>query len=147
MARVAIEGAGLPTVVELSRQECLELVERCAFGRVVLSEACIPVAYPVNLTVVDGAVIFCTAAGPMLDAATRGDVVTIQADEIDRVYHTGWSVLITGVAQVIPASTELHRSLTPTWVPGHTQYLVRVPATSVSGRRLAWSSSRGGSSA
>jgi nitroimidazol reductase NimA-like FMN-containing flavoprotein (pyridoxamine 5'-phosphate oxidase superfamily) len=130
-----------PVLEELGRAECLDLLRRAAFGRLVMSERCIPVAFPVNVSVVDGDVIFTTDDGPKLDAARRGDVLTIEADEIDRTYHTGWSVLVTGVAQVVTETAAVVRArqeLTPTWVPGHSAHVVRIPATHVTGRRLNW---------
>lgn len=129
------------SAVELDRQQCLELLESAAFGRVVLSVDCIPVALPVNLAVLDGDVVFSTDAGSKLDAAVHGQVVSVEADSIDRVYRTGWSVLVTGVAHLLADGTELDRAsrlLLGAWAPGPHPFLIRVPSTLVSGRRLLW---------
>ena len=147
MDRITTAGAGhVPqeaalTLVELGRDECLELLERVGVGRVVFSSECLPVAIPVNIIVVDGSVIFTTGFGGKLEAATRGEVLTIQADEIDRMYHTGWSVLVTGVAEVLADPSGLGWAeplLTQSWLRPRGARLVRVPATVVSGRRLQW---------
>jgi uncharacterized protein len=130
-----------PHLKELPRDECLALIEHAAVGRVVMSEKCIPVAYPVNVSMVDDTVVFATDAGSKLDAARRGDVVTIQVDQLDPTYHTGWSVLVTGVAAEITDDIGLARArqaLNATWRPGQAVYLVRVPTSWVSGRRLGW---------
>ena len=125
---------------ELDRDECLELLRHAGVGRVVLSADCLPVAYPVNVSVLDGDVVFSTGMGTKLDAALRGEVISIETDHFDTLYHTGWSVLVTGVAQVITDLDSIEgadRLLTQPWAQGAARSLVRVPATRISGRRLA----------
>ena len=126
---------------ELGRQECLDRLGTAGIAHVIMSVDCIPVAFPVNVSVVDGDVVFATGPGAKLDAARRGDVVTVEADDVDRIYHTGWSVLVTGVAEVISDLSAVRgapRLLTQAWMPVRQPQLVRVPSTLVSGRRLAW---------
>jgi nitroimidazol reductase NimA-like FMN-containing flavoprotein (pyridoxamine 5'-phosphate oxidase superfamily) len=135
-------GAGSEfTTIELERRQCLELLAQTRIGRVVLSVDCIPVALPVNVAVLDGDVVFATGAGSKFDAAIRGQVVSVEADHIDPLYHTGWSVLVTGVAQVLTDDADLARAAElplQAWAPGSHPFLVRVPTTLVSGRRLDW---------
>ena len=128
------------SMVDLGRAECLELLGRATIGRVVLSVDCIPVAIPVNLALVDGAAVFATDVGSKLDAAIRGQVVSVEADDVDGLYHTGWSVLLTGVAQVITDAETIKPTMCSlqAWAPGPHRFLVRVPSTLLSGRRLTW---------
>jgi nitroimidazol reductase NimA-like FMN-containing flavoprotein (pyridoxamine 5'-phosphate oxidase superfamily) len=131
------------SLVELDRRECLDLFGRAGIGRVVLSVEAIPVALPVNTAVLDGDVVFATDEGSKLDAALRGNVVSIEADGVDRLYHTGWSVIVTGVAELLtdPGDIERARRLSlHAWAPGPHRFLVRIPSTVVSGRRIAWGS-------
>ncbi len=127
------------SLVEMDRAECLTLLDRAGIGRVVHSEKGIPVALPVNLCVYDGDVVFATDEGSKLDAAVHGTVVSVEVDDIDRIYHTGWSVLVTGIAELIAEPHDLewvgHLPLQP-WAPGPHRFLVRVPSTVVSGRRI-----------
>src|SRR5215472_3634777 len=88
-------------ISELDREVCLQLLDEARFGRVVLSVDCLPVALPVNFAMMGSDVVFATGPGAMFDAASRGDVLSVQADGIEPIYHTGWSVLVTGQAQVI----------------------------------------------
>jgi nitroimidazol reductase NimA-like FMN-containing flavoprotein (pyridoxamine 5'-phosphate oxidase superfamily) len=135
--------AAVCSLVELDRQECLELFGRASIGRVVLSVDAIPVALPVNVAVLHGDVVFATDEGSKLDAALRGNVVSIEADGVDPLYHTGWSVIVTGVAEVLtdPGDVEeASRLPLHAWAPGPHRFLVRIPATVVSGRRIAWGS-------
>ena len=129
------------SLVELDRDECLELLGHAGIGRVILSVRCIPVALPVNVSVLDGDVVFATGRGSKLDAAIQGTVVSVEVDDTDRLYHTGWSVLLTGVAELLtdPDDIELVRRLPlQPWAPGSHPFWVRVPSTVVSGRRIAW---------
>jgi len=129
------------TLVELERDECMRLLAGAGVGRVVFSSDCLPVAVPVNVAVVGDAVVFSTGFGGKLEAASRGEVLAIEADEIDRMYHTGWSVLVTGVAEVVPdpgAVGWAQPLLSQSWLGHPDARLVRVPATLVSGRRLEW---------
>lgn len=125
----------------LDREECLHFMQGCAIGRVVLSVECIPVALPVNMALFEGDVVFATNEGAKLDAALHGNVVSVEVDDFDRMYHTGWSVLVTGVAELItdPRDIErIHRLPLQPWAPGSDLYFVRVPSTMVTGRRIAW---------
>jgi nitroimidazol reductase NimA-like FMN-containing flavoprotein (pyridoxamine 5'-phosphate oxidase superfamily) len=126
--------------VELDRSECLTLLRRSRIGRVVLSVNCIPVALPVNVSVLDDDVVFFTAAGSKLDAAIQGQVVSVEVDDIDSTYDTGWSVLVSGIARLVtdPGDLERARPRLRAWAPGPHPFMVRVPSTLISGRRLTW---------
>jgi len=86
-------------------------------------------------------VVFATDTGSKLDAAVEGRMVSVEVDDIDRIYHTGWSVLVTGLAELLTDPRDIERAhhlpLGP-WAPGPHRFFVRVPSTVVSGRRIAW---------
>ncbi|HVC69178.1 MAG TPA: pyridoxamine 5'-phosphate oxidase family protein [Acidimicrobiales bacterium] len=128
------------SAVELGRAQCLELLRGVQVGRVVLSLDCLPVALPVNISVLDEDVVFRTDRGSKLDAAMEGQVVSIEADEVDALYRTGWSVLVTGVAELVtdPRQVESANSHLLPWAPGPHEFVVRVPSTRTSGRELVW---------
>jgi predicted transcriptional regulator len=69
-----------------------------------------------------------------------GQVVSVEADDIDLTYGTGWSVLVTGMAQVVSDPAEIDRAgaRLQQWAPGPHPFLVKVPSTLISGRRLMW---------
>ena len=134
------DGQAALRTVDLHRYECLELLQHVSMGRVVLSVDCIPVALPVNLCLLGEDIMFLTDAGSKLDAAVRASVVTVEVDDIDPVYRTGWSVLVTGRAEIVgdavaQAAADTH--LMP-WAPGPHPYLIRVPSTLISGRQIMW---------
>ena len=131
--------------VELSRVQCLELLGSARIARVVLSIKCLPVALPVNVSLLDEDVIFCTESGSKLTAAVEGQIVSVEADDIDLIYRTGWSVLVTGKARLVTAPTEIEwaSSRLQAWAPGPHPFLVRVPSTLITGRRLTWDAPQG----
>jgi nitroimidazol reductase NimA-like FMN-containing flavoprotein (pyridoxamine 5'-phosphate oxidase superfamily) len=141
MERMPRDDDATLSLVELDRQECLELLGRAAVVRVVLSVDGVPVALPVNVSVLDGDIVFVTDKGSKFDAAVRGQVVSVEADDVDPIYHTGWSVLVTGVAQLVTEPPDIERAAPlalGAWAPGPHPFLVRVPSTVVSGRRISW---------
>lgn len=133
--------------IELDRNQCLDLLRTARIARVVLSIECLPVALPVNMSVLGEDVMFCTDIGSKLTAGLERQVVSIEADDIDLTYRTGWSVLVTGRAQMVveSATTEWARSHLQAWAPGPHPFLVKVPSTSISGRRLVWAACQIGS--
>src|SRR5262249_45496641 len=63
---------------------------------------------PVNFTFDGNAVVLRTDEGTKLRGA-RGQSVAYECDDIDRIYHTGWSVLFTGQAEEVRDPTEIER--------------------------------------
>jgi nitroimidazol reductase NimA-like FMN-containing flavoprotein (pyridoxamine 5'-phosphate oxidase superfamily) len=123
----------------LSRQQCLELLDRSVVGRVVFTEKALPAALPVNFALLDGDIVFRTGTGGKLAAALAKAVVAFQVDEIDPAFETGWSVLVQGWASNLTRPDDLARAhslpLHP-WVPGERWHFVRIHAEVVAGRRL-----------
>jgi nitroimidazol reductase NimA-like FMN-containing flavoprotein (pyridoxamine 5'-phosphate oxidase superfamily) len=123
---------------KLSRSECMRLLESASIGRVGVSIGALPVILPVNFAVVDGDIIIRTGAGTKLDAAAINLVVAFEVDGFDPVWHSGWSVLVQGLAKVVADPGELQRlrrlRLAPwTGIDGH---FVRIATQFLSGRRL-----------
>jgi uncharacterized protein len=133
-------GRALFSSVDLDRAECLTLLRQAQIGRVVLSLKCLPVALPVNICVIDDNVVFATDNGSKLDAAVTGQVVSVEVDEIDTCYRTGWSVILTGIADLVTDREQFEEARThlQPWAPGPHPFLVKVPSTIISGRRLMW---------
>jgi nitroimidazol reductase NimA-like FMN-containing flavoprotein (pyridoxamine 5'-phosphate oxidase superfamily) len=117
----------------IDEDECLRLLAHAAVGRVAVVRGGLPQVVPVNVCVAEGAVWFRVGTGTLLDAALAGDVLAVETDEIDRLAHTGWSVIVTGKAEVAADRDDL--PVVP-WRGGDAHHLVRVPASLVTGRRL-----------
>ena len=92
----------------LDREECLRLLAGATIGRIGFSSRSLPIILPVNFVLDDDAIIIRTGVGTKL-AAIRDAVVAFEVDAIDPVYHTGWSVLVTGVASEVTDPLTLAR--------------------------------------
>lgn len=99
---------GPPTrvLVELEAEEALALLTAAPFGRVVFTLRALPAIRPVNHIVDEGLIIIRTRLVTRLAAAVTDQlpypmVVAYQADELDPVARTGWSVVATGVARPV----------------------------------------------
>jgi uncharacterized protein len=123
----------------LERDECLRLLAGATIGRVGLSSQALPVVLPVNFVLDGTGIVIRTAGGSKLDAAIRNAVVAFEVDAIEPFTHTGWSVLVTGVAVEVTDPDQLariRRLPLAHWAPGPAEHFVRISTNLVSGRRL-----------
>lgn len=123
----------------LGREECLRLLATATLGRVGLSSGALPYVLPVNFRLVGDDVVFRTAPGTKLEAATRNAVVAFEVDHVDVMCHEGWSVMVTGVARAVEDPDELAAlgaDRIPRWAPGPDGRVVAISTDLVSGRRL-----------
>jgi hypothetical protein len=78
-----------------------------------------------------------TARGSQLDAALKDAVVAFEADDLDPMDYSGWSVAVTGVASELDprALDGAHRDAVSMWPPiGHDAVLA-ISIDLISGRR------------
>jgi nitroimidazol reductase NimA-like FMN-containing flavoprotein (pyridoxamine 5'-phosphate oxidase superfamily) len=129
-------------MVELSRDECLDLLAVHHFGRlaVVMSNGS-PVIRPVNYVFdrSSQSVAFRTARGSKFHALVRGSRAAFEIDGLDEATRTGWSVIIEGLTAEVTRPADLARLNQlglQTWAPGSKPYWVRIRAWTVSGRRI-----------
>jgi len=122
----------------LGRDDCLQLLARTPLGRLGVVVGGRPLVFPVNFTLDGGAVILRTDEGTKLHAARNGPVA-FECDGIDRLYHTGWSVLVLGDAEEARHPSEVARlerlPLGP-WCPGPKPTWLRIRAKTITGRRI-----------
>jgi len=123
---------------ELDRDECLRLLAHAPLGRLAVVVAGQPLVFPVNFTLDGAAVVLRTDRGTKVHGARNGPVA-FECDGIDRDYHTGWSVLVQGQAQVVEHPSEIARleqlPLGP-WSPGSKPVWLCIRAHSIAGRRI-----------
>jgi nitroimidazol reductase NimA-like FMN-containing flavoprotein (pyridoxamine 5'-phosphate oxidase superfamily) len=126
-------------MVVLSERECLARLGRNGVGRVAVSVGALPAVLPVNYARRGRDVYFRTAAGTKLAAAAQNAVVAFEVDHVDRIDHTGWSVLIVGRAAAVVDTEELERLRDlplSRWLDRGADTLVRIDAELVSGRAI-----------
>jgi uncharacterized protein len=119
--------------------ECLRRMASVPVGRVGFFSDGDMIVLPVN-HVVDGQdLVFRTARGSKLSAAEGQDLVTFEADEYCEPTRSGWSVLVTGRAEVVYDEDEVERlsqlGVHPWATAVERPFWIRIRATSVSGRQ------------
>lgn len=123
----------------LDEAECWWLLEATAVGRLAVSIAGHPDIFPVNHVVDGRTIVFRTAEGTKLAAATLGIGVAFEIDGYNPEGGDAWSVVVHGVAHEIEAVEELLRAenlpLFP-WNASPKHRWVRVTVDEVQGRRF-----------
>ena len=123
----------------LSDDDCWRLLATRQVGRLAVSIANQPDIFPVNYRVEDETLVVRTAPGLKLAGATLGAGVAFEVDGLDEMRHTGWSVVVHGLAEEIEALEEwmaADRLLIEPWAEGERDRLVRITPSKVSGRRI-----------
>jgi nitroimidazol reductase NimA-like FMN-containing flavoprotein (pyridoxamine 5'-phosphate oxidase superfamily) len=100
-----------------------------------------PVIRPVNYAfdASSQSIVFRSARGSKLTALTVSAQASFEIDDFDPAGRSGWSVIVTGVAEEVIAPTEVDRleqlGLSSV-APGPDPHWIRIHATVVSGRRI-----------
>ncbi|MFI2368042.1 pyridoxamine 5'-phosphate oxidase family protein [Streptomyces sp. NPDC018833] len=125
---------------ELTRFEALSLLKSVPMGRVVFTHDALPAIRPVNHLLIDDRIVIQTHTGAaLLGPAQDGAVVAYEADALDPVTRTGWSVVVTGVARLVqdPAQQEGYATALVPWVAGPKDQMVSISIDMVTGYRIA----------
>jgi len=125
-------------VEDLPAHECWMLLRGAPVGRLAVVRAGEPEVFPVNHLVDHGTLVFRTAPGTKLDAAT-GQRVAYEADGLDLPSGKAWSVVCKGRAHPVVAFREVVDSgAVPVhaWQAGPKPVFVRIVVDSISGRRF-----------
>lgn len=118
----------------LSRIQCLRLLNTAAVGRVIVYHHSFPVVRPVPFRLFGDHILMPVRPGGRIATAAQSHaVLALQADRLDSAGIAGWSVVVTGIADVINsdlAGAHGHGS----WVPRGRSTLLRLPVEDVIGR-------------
>ena len=87
--------------LELTIDECLELLNSGLVGRVALSTPVGPRIVPVNYAMYGDAIVFRTAPYSELGTYGWNADVAFEIDNIDYEKHQGWSVVAIGRAELV----------------------------------------------
>jgi nitroimidazol reductase NimA-like FMN-containing flavoprotein (pyridoxamine 5'-phosphate oxidase superfamily) len=130
--------AAQPDLVELSPYECWQLVEEpIPIARVVWTDGRTAAIVPVNYAVADGALWFQSTPGSRLGRECNGRQVLVEIDSVDEGTRSGWSVIVTGVAQNVDADdVPGYLGELQVWPRGPRTTFVRVHPDEITGRRL-----------
>lgn len=137
MPRYPTDHAGLEV---LPFDECLRLAASVSVGRIGFLADGEVVVLPVNHVVDGQSLVFRTAHGSKLSVAGGQDLVAFEADDYDEPSRSGWSVLISGRADIVDEETEIRRvsrlGLHPWAAAVERPFWIRVRPTAVSGRQI-----------
>jgi nitroimidazol reductase NimA-like FMN-containing flavoprotein (pyridoxamine 5'-phosphate oxidase superfamily) len=131
--------------VELTVDECLELLHGGVLGRVGLSTPMGPRIVPINYAMHDDAVVFRTTPYSELGSYGWNTDLAFETDYIDYDRHQGWSVVAIGRANLVDDPEELaeiRSDWDPTpWVDGRRHLYIRLVWRDLTGRRVGadWS--------
>jgi len=123
----------------LSEGDALALLATVPVGRLVYSDRALPFVTPVNF-ILDGADVVIRA-GRRSPLATHapGNVVAFEADDINVVDRSGWSVVVTGRVQLIDDAVEVARLDAwhlQTWRPALSDRYLRLRPELITGQHL-----------
>ena len=125
----------------LDRDACLALLSTVAVGRIAWTAPGTDALeiVPVNFVLDDDGIAFRTEKGGKLDAIEHGVPLIFEADDTEPALHVGWSVVLTGRAEVVtdPGQVRrLERIVGAPWVAMAEPVFVRLSLNEISGRRL-----------
>ncbi len=135
--------------VELTAEECVELLRGGVFGRVALSTPVGPRIVPVNYSTYGSSVVFRTT--PYSELGTYGWNVdaAFEIDDVDYERHVGWSVVAVGRMAIVDDADELadiRRGWEPRpWAQGARRLYLKLTWRDLSGRRIGTDAVTGGS--
>jgi nitroimidazol reductase NimA-like FMN-containing flavoprotein (pyridoxamine 5'-phosphate oxidase superfamily) len=121
---------------ELGHAEALQLLGDVALGRIAFTVDALPTIRPVNHAVDQDDVIVRGHRGvDVVLKAAASKVVAYSADAIDPRTYAGWSVTLTGVAQLVdnPAELARHPSIVRPWGTDEESYVIRIHPEVVTG--------------
>lgn len=136
MRKLATDRAGLEI---LHLGDCFGLLGSEPVGRIGFLAGGEVIILPVNFLVDGQDVVFRTAAGSKLSSIEVGHYVGFEADAYDPVTETGWSVLVSGLAEIVEDEADVARLDElglRSWGGAVELVWVRIRPSSISGRRI-----------
>jgi hypothetical protein len=126
-------------LVDLSREECLELLGATSVGRIAYTTDDGPRVLPVNYVLEGDSVVFRTVSDGEVYRHALGTTCAFEIDEIDEFYQSGWSVLAVAGLQLLTeeefALLQFGKIPKP-WAVGPRSMFVRLPCVQLTGRRV-----------
>ncbi len=119
---------------ELGAEECHDLLTQKRVGRVAFWSDEGPTVFPVNYVADDEGIRFRTSPYARIARHGSGSVVAFEVDETDEHTESGWSVLVRGPVELVLGHPPGPQPAP--WPEGVRSVLVRVRATTITGRRV-----------
>jgi nitroimidazol reductase NimA-like FMN-containing flavoprotein (pyridoxamine 5'-phosphate oxidase superfamily) len=120
--------------------ECYRYLGSCPVGRLGFVDRGEPVILPVNYALDGKSVVFRTGPGSKLALGMMQRPVCLEIDSWDLLEHSGWSVLVKGVADEVIDDTQIDHletlPLRPWSRPDLRRSWVRIMVEEVTGRKI-----------
>jgi hypothetical protein len=126
--------------VVLDRAECLRLLATATLGRIGLTSRALPMVLPVSFWFDGERILIHARSGTKLARATLDAVVAFEVDDVHPLWHTGWSVMVTGIAHHVVDARDLDTIATAPllrWASGDGGHVVSIVPELISGRRIS----------
>jgi len=127
-------------LVELTHEECRELLGTVVVGRVAMCTPMGPRITPVNYTLHGEAIVFRTAPYTELGTYGRDTELAFEIDNIDYEHHRGWSVVAIGRGHIVedPEEVQEIRDISDPrpWVAGQRHLYMKLEWRDLTGRRI-----------
>jgi nitroimidazol reductase NimA-like FMN-containing flavoprotein (pyridoxamine 5'-phosphate oxidase superfamily) len=132
-----------PVLENLDAAECLRLISPGGVGRIAYVGSYDLTVLPVNYRLADGAIVFRTAEGGLMEEDLRTGIargeykVAFEVDHLDEAASEGWSVLIQGPAHHLDTVEEqeaARRAGVEPWAPGERNHFIRITPVRLTGR-------------
>jgi pyridoxamine 5'-phosphate oxidase-like protein len=125
----------------MTRHQALDKLASVPFGRVVFTEHALPALRQVNHLIDHGRIIIRSHPDSAITNRAdhgRGSVVLYEADDIDPLTRTGWSVTVTGLARRIedPVQVAHYKELLHPWAAGNMSVVISIDTEIVNGFEL-----------
>ena len=114
---------------DLSRDDCLALLATVPFGRIAFTYHAMPAVQPVDFLLDGDRIVIGVRPGSQLASAADNTIVAFQADQIDPVARTGWTVTVIGRADEIRDEADRSRTATPPlrrWADGGRDHMIQI---------------------
>lgn len=131
--------APAPTALRpMTPDQCQQVLEDTYVGRLAYVQAGRPLILPVNYVYTGEVIVFRTGTGLLGDVIHDANVA-FEIDGYDVLDHTGWSVVVQGLAEEVWQRREIdvlrQLPLRP-WAPGERERWMRITPTVITGRRI-----------
>jgi len=124
---------------QLTRDDCLRRLVTVPIGRIIYTRQALPAVELVNFALESGDIIIRTDRSGKLAAAARGAIVAFEADVVDLVRRSGWSVTAIGPSRAVTDAADvarLQRIGLDSWAPGIREHFIRITPQLLNGRWL-----------
>ena len=133
--------------IDLTVEECLDLLNGSVVGRVAMSTPVGPRIVPVNYAMYEEAIVFRTSPYSELGTYGWNTDLAFEIDHLDYERHQGWSVVAVGRAEIIDDPDEVNAIRSgwdpAPWADGLRHLYIRLRWRTITGRRLGGDWTRG----